>query len=112
VRVLGDVIANHFLHKSDRRLKCDITELVGAIEILLQLEPKCFRWKDGEPFSHPIIGLIAQEVKKVAPNLVKKGQDGYWSVDYAQIIVILIAATKQIVLDCHDLKEEQKGTNL
>jgi hypothetical protein len=107
--VLGDVIARHFLHTSDQKLKCDIEDYNEAINVLLQLDPKRFRWKSGERSSDPIIGLIAQEVQKVAPSLVKEGQDGYLSIDYGQITAVLIAATKQMWLDRHDLKEEQKG---
>lgn len=78
--------------------------------MLLQLNPKCFQWRNGEPLRYPIIGLIAQEVQKVAPSLVKEGEDGYLSVDYGQIIAILIKAAKQMLFDSHASKEELKGT--
>jgi hypothetical protein len=110
LKVVFDVVARHFYHTSDQRLKYDIKEFNGAIKTLLQLDPKCFRWKNSEPVSDPIFGLIAQEVQKVAPSLVKEGEDGYLSVDYAQIIAIIIAATKQMLSDVHVSKDEQRGT--
>jgi hypothetical protein len=42
------------------------------------------------------LGLIAQEVKKVLPNVVHKDNAGYHSVDYGQLTPLLIEAVKEL----------------
>jgi hypothetical protein len=41
------------------------------------------------------IGLIAQEVEKLFPELVATNKDGYKSIDYSKISVLLIQAIKK-----------------
>jgi hypothetical protein len=44
------------------------------------------------------IGLIAQDVETVLPELVKTGTDGYKSVSYAKLTVVLVEAIKLVTL--------------
>ena len=41
------------------------------------------------------VGLIAQEVETVIPELVATGKDGYKSVEYANLVALLIEAVKE-----------------
>jgi hypothetical protein len=96
----GVVRAQAFFQYSDVRLKVDIEDVVDALSILSKLEGKMYTWKKDNPKvpekgGERAIGLIAQEVQKVLPEVVKEDEDGYLSVAYAELVPLLIAAFKQ-----------------
>jgi polysaccharide export outer membrane protein len=64
---------------SDIRLKQDIVP-VAWLSNGLRLYRYRYKWSDTV-----YVGVIAQEVLKVAPNAVVRGSDGYLRVDYAQL---------------------------
>ena len=53
------------------------------------------------------MGVVAQEVEQVLPELVKTGQDGIKTVDYPKLTVLLIEATKQLKADAEKLKADK-----
>ena len=52
----------------------------------------------------PSIGLIAQDVLKVLPEVVIKG-DEYYTLSYANIVAILIEAIKELKKEIDELKK-------
>jgi len=52
-------------------------------------------------------GVIAQEVQKEFPEIVKVGNDGYLTVDYIQLIPILIEAVKELKREVDSLKQNK-----
>jgi hypothetical protein len=76
---------------SDVRLKTNINTITAALDKVNQLRGVSYT-KD----STPGIGLIAQEVEKVLPELVFTGKDGYKSVAYQNIVALLIEAVKEL----------------
>jgi hypothetical protein len=68
----------------------------------MQLTPVAYRRKDLDKRS---IGLIAQDVEKVYPQLVIKGSD-YLSLDYSKLVAPLIAAVQQLNKDLKELKSK------
>ena len=82
----GDVTAAAYYYTSDERLKEDIRDLDGW-EILADLDPKAYRYKDS---GREAMGLIAQDVEKVLPDLVKTNDDGMKSVNYLDLIAPMI----------------------
>jgi hypothetical protein len=66
-----DVYAtNGTINTSDERDKSGITDITYGIEAIMQLRPVSFRWKD-YPSNDPKLGLIAQDLQKVIPEVVK-----------------------------------------
>jgi trimeric autotransporter adhesin len=62
---------------SSARFKNDIKPMDRASEAILALEPVTFRYKpDLDPNGVPQFGLVAEQVEKVNPDLVVRGQDG------------------------------------
>ena len=53
------------------------------------------------------IGLIAQEVEQVLPEVVHTGHDGYKSVAYADIVGILVEAIKELEARVAELEAGQ-----
>jgi len=90
--VNGDVRANKYYCSSDIALKEDIRKIENALEKISQLEGVTFKWRaTGEPG----IGLIAQEVEKVFPELVSTEKSGLKSIDYSRLTAVLIEAIKE-----------------
>ena len=92
--VRGDIKGDSFIYSSDRRLKENITPYVAGYSMLNGLMPSRYSWKDGRKSGWDM-GLIAQDVQKIVPEAVTRGEDGYLAIDYAKLIVPVISVLKQ-----------------
>eukprot|EP01114_Cavostelium_apophysatum_P005349 TRINITY_DN1621_c0_g2_i1.p1 TRINITY_DN1621_c0_g2~~TRINITY_DN1621_c0_g2_i1.p1 ORF type:complete len:768 (+),score=180.48 TRINITY_DN1621_c0_g2_i1:207-2510(+) len=101
LRVEGFMRANKYIQFSDFNLKTNIEDLRDAVNIVSQLQGKTFTWKDGdlknETGGRRVIGLIAQEVRKVVPEIVYEDERGVLSVAYAELVPLIIEAFKEQV---------------
>jgi hypothetical protein len=110
--VIGNICATGTIGLcSDRRYKSNVETIQGAGELLQRLRGVRFDWNtkayvEKQFSSEPQIGLIAQEVQEVLPCVVSRGSDGYYSVDYARIVPILIEAAKVQDKTIGDLKSQ------
>lgn len=85
---------------SDKRFKKNITNLNSTLEKVLSVKTYSYlydqqqfpkmRFDDGLHF-----GVLAQEIKEVFPNLVSEDKDGYNSVNYLEIIPLLITSMQE-----------------
>jgi len=57
------------------------------------------------------MGVIAQELIDVLPEVVKKDKDGMYSVAYGNITAVLIEAIKELSNKVEDLENKLNGTN-
>ncbi|MBD2438751.1 tail fiber domain-containing protein [Nostoc sp. FACHB-110] len=80
---------------SDIRMKKDINLLRKSLEKIVLLRGVEFQWKDSQQSTIPQIGIIAQEVETVFPELVEIGPNKMKSVNYTGFIPILIEAIKE-----------------
>lgn len=94
----GTVTAN-----SDESLKTNITHIDNALGKVIDLRGVEFDYKETGDHS---IGLIAQEVEEVLPDLVYESEDGIKSVAYQNIVAVLIEAVKEQQLQIELLKYE------
>lgn len=103
-----DVVCNDLTELSDKTIKKDIQNLEYGLEELLQLRPVRYQHKTDLPQQRKRIGLIAQEVQQVIPELVKthdvdrnkKGQLERKPVEilgmnYSKLSVVLINAIQE-----------------
>ena len=82
---------------SDVRLKTDITPLSSGLDKVLQLNPVTFKWKDlnvGGQYTD--MGFIAQEVEPIIPEVVRQGQDGWYSLNTQNITAVLTKAIQEL----------------
>ncbi len=94
---------------SDFRWKKNILPLNNMLSGIQQLIPVSFEWRRDE---YPginfdggtQIGLVAQDVEKVFPELVKTDDNGYKAVSYEKISVLLLAAVKEQQQQIDELK--------
>jgi len=95
----GDVVAFSTVTNSDRRLKTDIQTIESASEKVSKLRGVEYTWTHGKRKGQRDIGLIAQEVEEVVPEVVSEGEllDGTTAkrVDYAKLVGLLVEANKE-----------------
>ena len=91
---------------SDERAKEDITPITGALDKVQQLGGYSFTLKATDEKSS---GVIAQEVQKVMPELVQEGAEGLLSVQYGNMVGLLIEAIKEQQAQIDELKQKLNG---
>ncbi|MEP2853000.1 tail fiber domain-containing protein, partial [Ekhidna sp.] len=85
---------------SDARFKRDIVAIPEALAKILAIRGVNYFFRSEEFQSYQFsdkkqYGVIAQELKKVFPELVSKGKEGYYRVNYEQLIPVLVAAMQE-----------------
>jgi hypothetical protein len=96
IRATGDVTA---FHSSDERLKANKKIIENATDKIEQIGGYEFDWvpKEGVHINEGHdIGVIAQEVEKVIPEVVVTRDNGYKAVKYEKLVPLLIEAVKEL----------------
>jgi hypothetical protein len=89
----GLITATDFNTTSDMRLKDNITAVQNPLDILAAISGVQFNWKSN---GKEAVGVLAQEIEKVLPQIVNTNADGYKAVSYDSLIPILIEAIKEL----------------
>ena len=100
--VSGTVSAGAFQYSSDASLKKNISTIDNPLAKILQLRGVTFNWKKD---NSPSVGLIAQEVEKVFPELVGE-TNGHKTVEYGNLVAPLIEAVKAQQKEINDLQNQ------
>ena len=100
----GTLSATAFTSLSDVNKKKNIRRITNALDITKKLEGVRFNWKEN---NLPLLGLIAQEVEKVLPELVTQGE--VKSVNYNGIIGVLIEAIKEQQVRIEELERKSNA---
>jgi hypothetical protein len=107
LHVIGDIaFTGNIYNISDLHLKENIAPLTNAIDKISALRGIYFNLK-GEPASKREVGVIAQEVEAVLPEVVSTSAEGYKSVDYSKLTPLLIEAVKEL-----KIKDEARQTQI
>jgi hypothetical protein len=96
---------------SDRRWKKDLEPVSSTLNDLLKLQGYKYYWRVDEYPEMNFdkerqLGLIAQDVEKVYPELVKTDDKGYKAVSYEKLTVILLESIKEQQAKIEKLEEE------
>ena len=108
----NDVVA---FSTSDIRLKTNIKLISNPIEKIKQIGGYNFDWKEDEElvklhgFKGSDIGVIAQELEEVLPEIVTTRDSGYKAVKYEKIVPLLIEAIKEQQKQIDELKSIING---
>jgi hypothetical protein len=97
IRATNDVIA---YYSSDINLKTNVNKITGSLEILKQINGYTFDWIPVEGIHENEgrdIGVIAQEIEKVLPEIVTTRDNGYKAVKYEKIVALLIESNKELL---------------
>ena len=89
--------------RSDVRLKTEIRTLEGVLDKIMVLNPVEFDWTEDVPEYNYFfendkthsLGFIAQEVRKVLPEIVKIRPNGYYYIEYHNLNAYLVEGIKE-----------------
>ncbi|UOR06437.1 tail fiber domain-containing protein [Hymenobacter aerilatus] len=99
----GSIYATGVIISSDARFKTDVRPLTGALAGALALRGVRYRLnalglsRGGDAGQQ--VGLLAQEVEKVYPELVSTDAQGYKAVNYAQLTPVLLEAIRELAAE-------------
>ena len=103
IQASGDITA---FYSSDERLKDNVTPIASAIDKIRKIGGYEFDWNDNSEHSGHDVGVIAQEIEKVLPEVVTTRGNGYKAVRYEKIVALLIAALNEQQLQIDELKSK------
>jgi len=106
IRATNDITA---YYSSDARLKTNIEVIDNALEKISQINGVKFDWNETAREMYPDrterdVGIIAQEIEKVLPEVVTHRDNGYMAVRYEKIIALLIEGVKELKQEIEELK--------
>lgn len=112
LRVHGKVRTAGVNELSDARLKKDIVTLDNSLAKIGKMRGVKYNWRNTEFPTMGLskkadIGLIAQEVEKVVPELVDTDDKGYKSVQYSHLVALLVEAIKEQQIQIEQLKADK-----
>lgn len=114
----GTVIAKDAYFWSDARLKQDVLPITAAMERIQKIQRVSFAYKPEVPCEdcgavvapdstrERHYGLIAQEVEKVFPEIVKESPDKLRLLSYHQLVPVLVEALKEQQSELSRLRSE------
>jgi hypothetical protein len=109
IRATNNVTA---FYSSDERLKDNVQVITNALAKVLQIRGVEFDWnnltepEDGYFVRKHDVGVIAQEVEKVLPEVVGTREDGIKAVKYDRIVPLLIEAIKELEAQVAELRSK------
>ena len=117
---LGEIRAANNItayYSSDARLKENVVNIPDALSKVKSLNGVEFDWtdkyleehggEDGYFLRKHDVGIIAQELEQVLPEIVADRPDGYKAVKYDRIVALLIEAIKELSEEVERLKESK-----
>ena len=105
VNVGGDVVA---FASSDKRLKNNIQPIENPIQKINSIGGYSFDWNEEKQdiYKGTDIGVIAQEIEEVLPELVQTRENGYKAVKYDKLVSLLIEGIKDLSKEVDELKRK------
>jgi hypothetical protein len=101
-----DIIA---FTSSDERLKDNKLVIENSLDKVGKLKGYEFDWNDKQDiYEGHDVGIIAQEVEKVVPEIVETREDGYKAVKYDKLVPLLINAINELKAEIEELKSINK----
>jgi len=96
----GTITCQNIVQVSDKRLKSNVSSLSNSLSTLTELHAVQYTMngKDSR------LGFIAQDVHQVLPTIVNTSNP-YWSIDYTQIIPLLVESIKELSAEVKLLRE-------
>jgi len=103
----GDIVA---YSSSDIRLKNNIKPIENALQKISKISGNTYDWKAENKIEHGYegndVGVIAQEIEEVLPQLVQTRENGYKAVKYDKLVALLIEGIKEQQIQINELKAQ------
>jgi hypothetical protein len=111
IRAINNITA---FYSSDKRLKENIINIVNPLDKIKKINGVTYDWtdkyiedhggEDGYFIRKHDVGLIAQEVEEILPEIVATTNDGYKAIKYDRIVALLVEAVKELKAEVDELK--------
>jgi hypothetical protein len=115
-----DVVADDFINASDRRLKKQIHALHYGLDAIMQLKPVQYKYLDDHDSEKDHLGLIAQEVLDIIPEVVAthdvdadstgrlvRTKNEYLGLNYVALVPVLIQSIQEQQTEIEELRAEK-----
>ena len=89
----GDITA---FSSSDKELKDNIVNIDNALTKVESVNGVKYTWNDKSEHEGEDVGVIAQEIEEILPEVVVTRKDGYKAVRYEKLVPLLIEAVKEL----------------
>ena len=103
----NDIVA---YSSSDRRFKDNITPIESPLSKILKIGGYTYDWKEENKIEHGYegndVGVIAQEIEEVLPQLVQTRESGYKAVKYDKLVALLIEGIKEQQTQIEELRNK------
>ena len=104
IEASGDVIA---FGSSDKRLKDNIEPIEDPLEKMDKIGGYTFIWNDKQStYEGKDVGVIAQEIEEVLPEVVTTRGSGFKAVKYEKIVPLLIESIKELKQEVDEIKQK------
>ena len=100
----GTLSATVFTSLSDETQKTNITRIANALDLVMQMNGVRYDWTDGH--NKGSVGVIAQEMEKILPEVVTTNDRGLKTVSYGNIVGVLIEAIKEQQVRIEELERK------
>jgi len=100
----GELSSVDFNSTSDISLKENIVKVDNALEKVLSMNGVTFNFKNSDGKKR--LGVLAQEVEEILPEVVSMNSEGFKTVSYGSIVGLLIEAIKDLKNEIEDLKKK------
>lgn len=97
------VVTGEIMALSDRRIKYNIEPLEHALDLVDQLRGVTYKRK-GDASDTLCLGMIAQEVQEVFPEIVHETKDGVLGISYGKLVAALVEAVKELRAEVRSLR--------
>ncbi len=109
--VLSESVYLDVFAGSDLRYKKNIEPLDQGLDTISKISPVKWEWMSDSHVDDKVsqgqeVGVIAQELSELLPELVRKNDKGFLHVNYAGLTPYLVNAIKELNLQVQELKEE------
>ena len=105
IKATSDVIA---FSSSDKKLKNNIKPIPSALDKINKIGGYTFDWNEDKQdiYKGTDVGVIAQEIEEVLPELVQTRENGYKAVKYDKLVSLLIEGIKDLSAEVDELKRK------
>ena len=111
IEATGNIVGASHVTTSDARLKKDVEDVTGALDMVSRMHPVFYNWNDGTKSinpGHKELGFLAQEVEAVLPSVIHTSASGdipdLKRVAYDRLVAVLFAAVKELKGEVDSLK--------
>ena len=109
IEASGDIIA---FGSSDRNLKDNIQPIENPLEKMEKIGGYTFVWNNKQStYQGKDVGVVAQEIQEVLPEIVSGRANGYLGVKYEKIVPLLIESIKENTKKIKELEQEINEIN-